>query len=88
LTNNIGNIGLLKLSGELGLISKSSAEEVLEAYREFRRVQHRLRLNTDSTQSDNPSIKNKQQKFARIEISYLEKARSSVLQLWGEILGE
>ena len=88
LTNNIGNIGLLKLSGELGLISKSSAEEVLEAYREFRRVQHRLRLNTDSTQSDNPSIKNRQQKFARIEISYLEKARSSVLQLWGEILGE
>ena len=88
LTNNIGNIGLLKLSGELGLISKSSAEEVLEAYRKFRRVQHRLRLNTDSTQSDNPSIKNRQQKFARIEISYLEKARSSVLQLWGEILGE
>ena len=88
LTNNIGNIGLLKLSGELGLISKSSAEEVLEAYREFRRVQHRLRLNADSTQSDNPSIKNRQQKFARIEISYLEKARSSVLQLWGEILGE
>ncbi len=88
LTNNIGNIGLLKLSGELGLISKSSAEEVLEAYREFRRVQHRLRLNADSTQSDNPSIKNRQQKFARIEISYLEKARSSVLQLWGEVIGE
>ena len=88
LTNNIGNIGLLKLSGELGLISKSSAKKVLEAYREFRRVQHRLRLNTDSTQSDNPSTKNSQQKFARIEVSYLEKARSSVLQLWGEILGK
>jgi len=88
LTNNIGNIGLLKLSGKLGLISKSSAEEVLEAYREFRRVQHRLRLNTDSTQSDNPSIKNSQQKFARIEINYLKKARSSVLQLWGEIFAE
>jgi glutamate-ammonia-ligase adenylyltransferase len=87
LTNNIGNIGLLKLSGELGLISKSDAEEVLEAYREFRRIQHRLRLNTDSTQSDNQPIQNRQQKFARIEISYLEKARTSVLQLWEKILG-
>ncbi len=87
LTNNIGNIGLLKLSGELGLISKSDAEEVLEAYREFRRIQHRLRLNTDSTQSDNQPIQNRQQKFARIEISYLEKARTSVLKLWEKILG-
>lgn len=87
LTNNIGNIGLLKLSGELGLISKSDAEEVLEAYREFRRIQHRLRLNSDSTQSDNQPIQNRQQKFARIEISYLEKARTSVLQLWEKILG-
>jgi glutamate-ammonia-ligase adenylyltransferase len=87
LTNNIGNIGLLKLSGELGLISKLDAEEVLEAYREFRRIQHRLRLNTDSTQSDNQPIQNRQQKFARIEISHLEKARTSVLQLWEKILG-
>ncbi|MGV7235128.1 MAG: bifunctional [glutamate--ammonia ligase]-adenylyl-L-tyrosine phosphorylase/[glutamate--ammonia-ligase] adenylyltransferase [Nitrosomonadaceae bacterium] len=87
LTNNIGNIGLLKLSGELGLISKSDAEAVLEAYREFRRIQHRLRLNTDSAQSDNQTIQNRQQKFARIEISYLEKSRISVLQLWGKIFG-
>ena len=87
LTNNIGNIGLLKLSGELGLISKSDAEEVLEAYREFRRIQHRLRLNTDSTQSDNQPIQNRQQRFARIEISYLEEARTAVLQLWEKILG-
>jgi glutamate-ammonia-ligase adenylyltransferase len=87
LTNNIGNIGLLKLSGELGLISKSDAEAVLEAYREFRRIQHRLRLNTDSAQSDNQTIQNRQQKFARIEISYLEKSRISVLQLWEKIFG-
>ena len=78
----------LNFQGNLGLFLNQAAEEALEAYREFRRVQHRLRLNTDSTQSDNPSTKNRQQKFARIEISYLEKARSSVLQLWGEILGE
>ena len=87
LTNNIGNIGLLNLSGELGLISKSDAKAVLEAYREFRRIQHRLRLNSDSTQSDNQPIQNRQQKFARIEISHLEKARTSVLQLWEKILG-
>jgi len=87
LTYNIGNIGLLKLSGELGLISKSDAEAVLEAYREFRHIQHRLRLNTDSTQSGNQSIQNRQQIFARIEIGHLKKARTSVLQLWGKILG-
>ena len=89
LTKNIGNIGLLKLSGELGLISESEAKIIPEAYREFRRIQHRLRLNTDSdsTQSDNKLIQNGQQKYARVETNYLDKARTSVLQLWEKILG-
>lgn len=57
LTNNTGNIGPLKLSGELSLISESDAIKVLKAYREFQQVQHRLRL-TDSTYSKNLEIIN------------------------------
>tara|TARA_B100000686_G_scaffold333835_1_gene400238 strand:- start:756 stop:3536 length:2781 start_codon:yes stop_codon:yes gene_type:complete len=88
LTKNIGNIGLLKLSGKLGLISKSDAKAVIEAYREFRHVQHRLRLNIGSGHSNDQVKNNKPQKFARIEIGYLEKYRKSVLQLWEKTLNE
>ena len=44
LTENIGNIALLgKLAG-LGVIEKSQADNVANAYREFRKKQHALRL--------------------------------------------
>jgi glutamate-ammonia-ligase adenylyltransferase len=45
LTGNIGNIALLKLAGELGLIPADLAERVRVAYRGYRRIQHQLRLN-------------------------------------------
>jgi glutamate-ammonia-ligase adenylyltransferase len=45
LTANLGNIALLKIAGELGLIDKTLAEKCGNAYREFRRLQHALRLN-------------------------------------------
>ncbi len=45
LTANAGNIALLKLSAKLGLIPGDSADAVADAYREYRRRQHRLRLN-------------------------------------------
>jgi len=45
LTANDGNIALLKLAARLGLIPVDSADAVGDAYREFRRRQHRLRLN-------------------------------------------
>jgi glutamate-ammonia-ligase adenylyltransferase len=45
LTRNAGNIALLKLAGELDLIPVESAESVGDAYREYRRRQHWLRLN-------------------------------------------
>ena len=41
---NSGNIALLKLAGELGLIDPVQAEAVRQAYREFRRLQHAQRL--------------------------------------------
>jgi len=44
LTGNIGNIALLKLSGELGLVDAALAGAVADAYREMRKWQHQLRL--------------------------------------------
>ena len=44
LTGNLGNIALLGIAGELGLIPDALARQGQEAYREFRRVQHALRL--------------------------------------------
>ncbi|TMH37926.1 MAG: bifunctional [glutamate--ammonia ligase]-adenylyl-L-tyrosine phosphorylase/[glutamate--ammonia-ligase] adenylyltransferase, partial [Betaproteobacteria bacterium] len=45
LTANSGNIALLKLAAKLELIPGDSADAVADAYREYRRRQHRLRLN-------------------------------------------
>ncbi|MSP95660.1 MAG: bifunctional [glutamate--ammonia ligase]-adenylyl-L-tyrosine phosphorylase/[glutamate--ammonia-ligase] adenylyltransferase [Betaproteobacteria bacterium] len=45
LVANLGNIALLKIAAGLGLIPAGLAEEVREAYREFRKLQHALRLN-------------------------------------------
>jgi glutamate-ammonia-ligase adenylyltransferase len=45
LTKNLGNIALLGLAAELALIGKETAEKARNAYREFRRLQHALRLN-------------------------------------------
>jgi glutamate-ammonia-ligase adenylyltransferase len=45
LTRNLGNIALLGIAAELGLVPASLAEGCRNAYREFRRLQHALRLN-------------------------------------------
>jgi glutamate-ammonia-ligase adenylyltransferase len=45
LTQNLGNIALLKMCAELGLIDAELAEACRNAYRKFRRLQHALRLN-------------------------------------------
>ena len=44
LTENIGNIALLKMLGELNLIDTSLAQKVIQAYRAFRQQQHVLKL--------------------------------------------
>ena len=87
LTGNIGNIALLKLAGKLGLIPAQAAEQVLNAYREFRRVQHRLRLSGNSGLAGAALAVDKSPQFARIEADYLNDARAAVLQLWGEVFG-
>jgi glutamate-ammonia-ligase adenylyltransferase len=45
LTKNLGNIALLGMAAELGLIPAELAERCRNAYRELRRLQHGLRLN-------------------------------------------
>src|SRR5229473_2993288 len=45
LTKNLGNIALLGMAAELGLLPQELAERSRVAYREYRRVQHALRLN-------------------------------------------
>ena len=45
LTKNLGNIALLGIAAELGLIERELAEACQNAYRTYRRLQHALRLN-------------------------------------------
>jgi glutamate-ammonia-ligase adenylyltransferase len=45
LTKNLGNIALLGMAAEVGLIEKEIAERARNAYREYRHLQHGLRLN-------------------------------------------
>lgn len=44
LTGNIGNIALLKLLASLNIIEADAAEKVALAYREYRKMQHALKL--------------------------------------------
>ena len=44
LTGNIGNIALLHLAGQLGLVDATLAGSVADAYRDMRKWQHQLRL--------------------------------------------
>jgi glutamate-ammonia-ligase adenylyltransferase len=44
LCGNLGNIALLGIAGELGLVPQNLADPVRDTYREFRRQQHAFRL--------------------------------------------
>ena len=44
LCGNLGNIALLGIAAELGLIPQALADPVRDTYREFRRMQHAFRL--------------------------------------------
>jgi glutamate-ammonia-ligase adenylyltransferase len=73
LTGNIGNLALLKLAAALALIPIEDAGAVHSAYREYRRLQHALRLRGDS--------------FARVERSTLAAEIAAVGQLWAHVFG-
>jgi len=52
LTQNIGNMALLLLAQELGLIPAPLGQQALEAYREFRRLQHQSSLHETALRCD------------------------------------
>jgi len=56
LTGNLGNIALLKMAGELGLIPADHAAQVADTYREYRRLQHGLRLNNQASRVDRKQV--------------------------------
>ncbi|MFM9834526.1 MAG: bifunctional [glutamate--ammonia ligase]-adenylyl-L-tyrosine phosphorylase/[glutamate--ammonia-ligase] adenylyltransferase [Methylophilaceae bacterium] len=68
LTNNIGNIALLKTLGLLGLIDTNLAKQVADAYREYRRLQHAARLQGNMQ--------------ARVEITLVQYHADAVKRLW------
>ncbi|MDR4518051.1 MAG: bifunctional [glutamate--ammonia ligase]-adenylyl-L-tyrosine phosphorylase/[glutamate--ammonia-ligase] adenylyltransferase [Nitrosomonas sp.] len=87
LTGNIGNIALLKLAAELSLISKQNAEKTRSAYREFRRIQHRQRLNSDSDLSGTTTTDDIFQSLTHKESEQLNHDRIAVIALWEEVFG-
>ena len=74
LIGNLGNIALLRIAGEAGLIQASMAQEVADAYRLLRARQHRLRL--DGAEKTRVDLGLEPQ---------LVQAREVVLALWQEI---
>jgi glutamate-ammonia-ligase adenylyltransferase len=68
LTRNLGNIALLGIAAELGLIPAGLAERSRDAYREFRRLQHGLRLSGA--------------KYARVPPEQVRAQAEAVAELW------
>ncbi|CAB1367789.1 bifunctional [glutamate--ammonia ligase]-adenylyl-L-tyrosine phosphorylase/[glutamate--ammonia-ligase] adenylyltransferase [Denitratisoma oestradiolicum] len=56
LCGNLGNIALLRIAAGLGLIPAERAETVRDAYREYRRLQHALRLNNQKSRVERISV--------------------------------
>jgi len=73
LTRNAGNIALLKLAAQLGLVSVESAEAVSDAYRDYRRRQHWLRLNGA--------------KYARVPAEQVRNRIDATRSLWASVFG-
>jgi len=73
LTGNLGNIALLRMAAEHGLIDAELAERCRDAYREFRRLQHALRLNGAQ--------------YARVPREQVAAHVAAVSRLWTSVLG-
>lgn len=72
LTKNIGNIGLLGLMAELGIIEKSQADDVSSAYLELRKLQHSSRLQGHTK--------------AEVAMHLVEKSAHDVRALWDKLM--
>lgn len=73
LTGDIGNIALLKLAAQLGLIDGLLAAEAANAYRLFRKLQHQIRLQGSER--------------AHIDAIRVEHERACVIRLWQQVFG-
>jgi glutamate-ammonia-ligase adenylyltransferase len=71
LTGNIGNLALLKLAARLGLLPDRVADAAHHSYREFRRLQHALRLQGEV--------------YARVPREKVSALIDPVLALWKEV---
>jgi [glutamine synthetase] adenylyltransferase / [glutamine synthetase]-adenylyl-L-tyrosine phosphorylase len=74
LTGNLGNIALLRIAGELGLIAPELARQVGDAYREFRRRQHAERLSGADS--------------ARVDPEIFAIQRNAVRTLWSQVFAD
>jgi len=70
---NLGNIALLRMLGEAGVISAELAEQAGDAYRSLRRTQHKLRLQGAER--------------ARVAPEELAQERAVVQRLWEAVFG-
>ncbi|HEY0293964.1 MAG TPA: bifunctional [glutamate--ammonia ligase]-adenylyl-L-tyrosine phosphorylase/[glutamate--ammonia-ligase] adenylyltransferase [Bordetella sp.] len=73
LMENLGNIALLQIAGEAGLIPAALAQHAGNAYRTLRRVQHELRLQGVER--------------ARVPAQSVAVERETVKELWRVVLG-
>ncbi|NEN75718.1 bifunctional [glutamate--ammonia ligase]-adenylyl-L-tyrosine phosphorylase/[glutamate--ammonia-ligase] adenylyltransferase [Pelistega sp. NLN82] len=71
LLGNWGNIALLLLAAQEGLIPEQLAKQCVEAYRVYRKIQHEERLQG--------------KEVTRVEVSLLDKERTAVTQLWNNL---
>ena len=74
LTRNAGNIALLGMAGELGLVPSGVAHDAANAYREYRRLQHKIRLTGAP--------------HARVNPDEQAERRAAVAALWQHVFGE
>jgi glutamate-ammonia-ligase adenylyltransferase len=72
LTKNLGNIALLGMASEFGLIEREIAEKTRNAYRDYRRLQHSLRLNGAQ--------------YARVPLPQVAAHVEAVRELWRSVL--
>jgi [glutamine synthetase] adenylyltransferase / [glutamine synthetase]-adenylyl-L-tyrosine phosphorylase len=73
LTRNVGNIALLGICAQLSLVPSEIALATAEAYREYRRLQHQVRLQGA--------------REARVEATPQTARREAVAALWDAIFG-
>jgi glutamate-ammonia-ligase adenylyltransferase len=73
LTRNAGNIALLQMAADAALLPAALARDAADAYREYRRLQHQIRLTGAP--------------HARVEPDQQRVRREAVTALWHHVFG-